>query len=72
MINTKFLVKVSRSGALASQYIRRMDPHRILMTTDRKRALLMGKLTANDAANAIQNSRCIAELIPITIRPHAR
>ncbi|HZP17859.1 MAG TPA: hypothetical protein VFB00_07845 [Terriglobales bacterium] len=68
MTNTKFVVRVCRSGMLPSQYVRRLDRTPILMTTDRKLALLMGKLTAEDAVNAIQSSRCTAELVPVAIR----
>ena len=68
MKNTKFVVKVNRGGFLAAQYVRRLDRTPILMTTDRKLALLMGRLTAEDAVNAIQNSRCRAELVSVQVR----
>jgi hypothetical protein len=32
------------------------------MTTNRKRALLMGRFTAEDAIKSLQNSRCSPEL----------
>ena len=67
MTNTKFVVRVTRSGGLASRYIQRMDRTPVLMTTDRKLALLMGRLTAEEAVLAIQNSRCTAELVPVAI-----
>ncbi len=69
MNNTKFVVKVNRGGILATQYVRRLDHTPIVMTTDRKLALLMGKLTAEDAITAIQNSRCTAELVSVLVRP---
>ena len=65
MTNTKFVVKVSRGGY--QQYVRRLDRTPIVMTTDRKLALLMGKLTAEDVVNAIQNSRCSAELVSVQL-----
>jgi hypothetical protein len=68
MTNTKFMVRVSRSGALTSRYVRRLDCIPILMTNDPKLALQMGKLTAEDAVRAVQSSRCTAELVPIAIR----
>ena len=68
MNNTKFVVKVNRGGILATQYVRRLDHSPIVMTTDRKLALLMGKLTAEDAISAIQNSRCTAELVSVQVR----
>jgi hypothetical protein len=42
------------------------------MTSDRKLALLMGKLTAEDAVLAIQNSRCTAELVSVQLRQKNR
>ena len=68
MISTKFVVKVSRSGGQNSQYVRSLNRTPILMTPDRKLALLMGRLTAEDAVNSIQSSRCTAELIPVAIK----
>jgi hypothetical protein len=65
MTNTKFVVKVNRGGC--QQYVRRLDRTPIVMTTDRKLALRMGKLTAEDAVNAIQNSRCKAELVSVQV-----
>ena len=67
MTNTKFVVRVTRSGGLASRYIQRLDRTPVLMTTDRKLALLMGRLTAEEAVLAIRNSRCTAELVPVAI-----
>jgi len=65
MTNTKFVVKVNRGGS--QQYVRRLDRTPIVMTSDRKLALLMGKLTAEDAVNAIQNPRCSVELISVQV-----
>ena len=65
MTNIKFVVKVNRGGC--QQYVRRLDRTPIVMTTDRKLALLMGKLTAEDAVNAIQNSRCSAQLVSVQV-----
>jgi hypothetical protein len=67
MTNTKFVIKVNRGGC--TQYVRRLDRTPIVMTTDRKLALLLGKLTAEDAVLAIQNSRCTAELISVQVKP---
>ena len=71
MTNTKFVVKVSRPGALTCQYVQRLDRTPVLMTVDRKRALIMGKLTAEEAVGAIQNSRRTAEIVPVAIRQRA-
>lgn len=72
MTNTKFVVKVKRGSGQTTQYVRRLDRSPIAMTTDRKLALLMGRLTAEDAVNAIQSSRCIAELVSVQVGPKAR
>jgi len=69
MTNTKFVVRVSRSGVLASRYVRRLGCIPILMTSDPKLALQMGKLTAEDVVRTIQSSSCTAELVPVAIRP---
>jgi hypothetical protein len=68
MTNSKFVVKVSRRGLQTTQYVQRLDRTPILMTTDRNLALLMGKLTAEDAVNALQNSRCTAELVSVQLK----
>ena len=67
MKNTKFLVRVNRSGTRAPEYVQRIDRTPIQTTTNRKLALIMGKLTAEDAAKAIENSRCVPELVPVHV-----
>jgi len=62
MKNVRFLVKVKRGGTRAPSYLQRVDPAPIRMTTDRKRALLMGRLTAEDAIKSLQKSQCSPEL----------
>jgi hypothetical protein len=37
------------------------------MTTNRKLALTMGKLTAEDAMKAIENSLSVPELVPVHV-----
>ena len=66
MQNIKFVVKVNR-GARAAQYVQRVDPTPICMTTNRKLALVMGRLTAEDAVKSLQNSRCIPELESVQV-----
>ena len=68
MMNIKFVVRVNRGGTRAPQYVQRMDPTPILMTLNRKRALVMGKFTAEDAVKSIQNSRCIPELVSVQMK----
>lgn len=67
MKNTKFVVKVNRGGTRAPEYVQRIDRAPIQTTTDRKLALVMGKLTAEDAVKSIQNSRCSPELVSVQV-----
>ena len=67
MKTTKFVVRMRRGGALAVQYVQRIDRTPIQTTTNRKLALIMGRLTAEDAAKSIQNSRCTPELLPVQV-----
>jgi hypothetical protein len=64
---TKFVVKENRGGKRAPEYVERIDRTPVQMTTNRKRALIMGKFTAEDAVKSIQNSRCIPELVPVPV-----
>jgi hypothetical protein len=68
MQNIKFVVKVKRGGTRAPEYVQRLDPAPIHMTTNRKLALLMGKYTAEDAIKSLQNSQCIPELESVQVR----
>lgn len=65
MMNTKFLVKLHRTGMRAPHYVQRIDRTPIETTTNRKLALAMGKFTAEDTIKSIQNSRCTPELIRV-------
>jgi hypothetical protein len=64
--NIKFVVKVNR-GSLAPAFVQRTDRTPVQMTTNRKLALIMGKLTAEDAVKSIQTSKCVPELIPVRV-----
>ena len=66
MKNTKFLVKVVR-GTRAAEYVERIDRSPVKTTLKRDLALIMGKLTAEDVANSLGNSRCTPELVPIHV-----
>lgn len=66
MANVKFVVRV-QGGTRAPSYVQRIDKTPIQMTTNRKLALMMGKFTAEDAAKALQNSRCTPELLPVVV-----
>ena len=67
MKNIKFLVKVTRGGAHAPQYVLRIDRLPIQTTTDRKLALVMGRFTAEDAVKSMQNSHCVPELVSVRV-----
>jgi hypothetical protein len=68
-MKTKFLVKLNRTGARLPEYIQRLDRSPIQTTTNRKLALTMGRLTAEDAAKSVQTVRCTPELLSVQIRP---
>jgi hypothetical protein len=68
MQNTKFVVRVNRGGIRAPQYVQRLDRTPVVLTTNPKLALLMGRLTAEDAVKSMQSSRCTLELISVHVR----
>jgi hypothetical protein len=65
MRTIKFVVKVSR-GSRAAEYVQRLDPTPIHMTTNPKLALLMGRLTAEDAVES-QHRHCVPELLSVPV-----
>jgi hypothetical protein len=67
--NTKFLVKLNRSGAHRPAFVHRLDRIPIQTTTNRKLALLMGRLTAEDASKSLQTSRCTPEIVSVLVNP---
>jgi len=64
---TKFVVKINRSGTRPPEYVQRIDQTPIQTTTNRKLALVMGKFTAEDAVKSIQNFRCSPEIVPVQV-----
>ncbi len=66
MKTIKFVVKLNRGGR-AAEYVQRVDPTPIHMTTNPKLALLMGRLTAEDAIESLGNSRCSPELLCVPV-----
>jgi hypothetical protein len=68
MKNIKFVVKVNSGGTRSPQYVERIDRAPIRMTTHRRLALIMGRLTAEDTVKSIQNSRCSPELVPVQVQ----
>jgi hypothetical protein len=67
MKNTKFIVKVDRGGTRVPEYVQRIDLTAIYMTSNRKLALLMGRLTAEDAVKSIETARCSPELVSVRV-----
>jgi hypothetical protein len=66
MKTIRFVVKVSRGGR-AAEYVQRVDPSPIHLTTNPKLALLMARLTAEDAVESLGNSRCNPELLSVPV-----
>lgn len=67
MANIKFIVRVNHGGTRAPAYVQQIDRSPLQMTTNLSLALRMGKLTAEDTAQSLQNSRCTAELLPVQV-----
>jgi hypothetical protein len=67
MTNIKFVVRVDRGGTRAPAYVQRIDRTPVQMTTNRKRAQIMGKLTAEDAVKSMQQSGCTPQLVPVQV-----
>jgi hypothetical protein len=67
MKTIKFVVKVNRSGLRVPEYVQRIDRTPVQMTTNRKRALVMGRLTAEDVVKSIQTLQCIPALASVEI-----
>ena len=65
MKTIKFVVKVNRSGTRSPEYVQRTTP--IQMTTNRKLALTMGRLTAEDAVESLQHWRGSPELVSVEV-----
>ena len=67
MKSIKFVVRVNRIGTRPIAYVERIDRTPIQMTTQRKRALVMGRLTAEDTVQSMQTSRCTPELLAVEV-----
>ena len=65
MTNTKFLLKLNRGGSFV--FVQRLDRTPVQTTSNQKVALLMGRLTAEDAVKSLQSSRCTPELVPVLV-----
>ena len=58
---------MNRGGTHTPEYVRRVDPTPIHMTTNRNLALVMGKFMAEDAVKSLQTSRCSPELVSVQV-----
>jgi hypothetical protein len=58
MKNIRFVVRVNRGSTLAPEYVQRVDPTPIHMTTNRKLALMIRRFTAEHAVKSLQTSQC--------------
>jgi len=67
MKTIKFVVKVKRCGFRAPEYVQRIDRTPVQMTTNRKRALIMGRLTAEDVVKSIQTLQYAPELASVVV-----
>ena len=67
MKNIKFVVKVNHGGNRAPSYVQRINRVPVQTTTNRKLALIMGRLTAEETIKSIQNSRCNPELVSVLV-----
>jgi len=67
MKNTKFLVKLTRTGTHVVAFVQRLDRTPIQTTSNRKLALLMGRLTAEETIKSLQTSRCTPELVSVLV-----
>ena len=66
-MNTKFVVKVNRTGRRTVEYVQRIDQTPLRTTPNLKLALAMGRFTAEDVIKSIANSRCQPELISVQV-----
>jgi hypothetical protein len=62
----KFVVKTNRVGT-STEYVQRIDRTPIQTTSNRKLALIMGRLTAEEVIRSIQTSRCSPELVSVEV-----
>jgi hypothetical protein len=67
MKTIKFVVKVKRNGFRTPEYVQRIDRTPVRMTTNRKQALVMGRLTAEDVVKSIQTLHCLPELASVEV-----
>jgi hypothetical protein len=49
------------------EFVQRIDRIPIQTTTNRKLALVMGRLTAEDAIKSLQNARRVPELVSVQV-----
>jgi hypothetical protein len=67
MQHTKFVVKLSRTGAARAEYVQRIDRKPMQTTVERHLALLMGRVTATEVLDSLQKSRWTPEMVAIQV-----
>lgn len=67
MTTIKFVVKVNRTGTKVPVYVLSMNRRPLQMTSNRKRALVMGKFAAEDLIQSLQTSQSKAELVMVKV-----
>jgi hypothetical protein len=67
MTNTKFVVKLNRTGKRSAEYVQRIDQIPLRTTSNLKLALAMGRFTAEDVVKSMENSRCKPELVSVQV-----
>jgi hypothetical protein len=65
MQNTKFVVKVNRGGNRDPEYVHLVDRKSITMTTVRRLALVMGRLTAEEMVESIRTAHRSPEMVSV-------
>jgi hypothetical protein len=68
MQNTKFVVKVNRDRNRDPEYVHLIDQKAIKMTTTRRLALVMGRLTAEEMVESIRTAHRSPELVSVSVK----
>ncbi len=71
MKNLKFVVRLNHDDSGAPEYVRRIDRIPVLMTSNRKLALVMGRFTAEDVVKSLHTSRRGSGVVSVKASPTA-
>ncbi len=67
MVVTKFCCESKSCGTRIPTYVLRTNGGPIQMTSNRKLALVMGKLDAEDAIELLRRGGCDPEMVPVRV-----